>query len=56
VNSTQPADKVRDFLDGIFTLRELLSLSEDELAVLEEISGDLALNAEFWRQRRRRAA
>jgi hypothetical protein len=46
------ADKVRDWLDSIFTLRELLSLTEDELAQLEEIEGDFALEAAWWRRRR----
>jgi hypothetical protein len=46
------ADKVRDWLDSIFTLRELLSLTDDELAVLEEISGDPVLQAAWWRRRR----
>ena len=42
----------RDWLDSIFNLRELLSLTEDELAQLEEIAGDMALMAEWWRRRR----
>jgi hypothetical protein len=46
------ADKVRDWLDSIFNLSELLSLSEDEIAVLEEIEGDVALKAAWWRRRR----
>jgi hypothetical protein len=45
-----------DFLDSVFNLRELLSLSEDELAQLEEVAGDLALTAKWWRRRRRRAS
>jgi hypothetical protein len=45
---------LQDWLDSIFNLRELLSLSEDELAQLEEIDGDLALTAAWWRRRRRR--
>jgi hypothetical protein len=45
---------VRDWLDSICNLDELLSLSENELAQLEEIDGDLALTAEWWRRRRRR--
>jgi esterase/lipase superfamily enzyme len=45
-----------DFLDSVFNLRELLSLSEDELAQLEEVAGDLAHTAEWWRRRRRRAS
>jgi hypothetical protein len=43
---------IRDWLDSICNLSELLSLSEDELAQLEEIAGDLALMAEWWRRRR----
>ena len=43
----------RDFLDAIFTLEELLDLDADELAQLEEIAGDTALVAAFWRRRRR---
>ena len=46
------ADKVRDWLDSIFSVAELLSLTEDELAQLEEIEGDLALVAAWWRRRR----
>jgi len=42
----------RDWLDSIFTLTELLSLTEDELVQLEEIRGDLALQAAWWRRRR----
>jgi hypothetical protein len=41
-----------DFLDSIITLAELLSLSEDELAQLEEIEGVFALEAAWWRRRR----
>ena len=43
---------MRDFLDTIFTLEELLSLDADELAQLEEIRGDLSLVAAFWRRHR----
>ena len=43
---------VEDWLDSVFNLRELLSLSENELVQLEEISGDVALMAEWWRRRR----
>jgi hypothetical protein len=43
---------VQEWLDSMFNLRELLSLTEDELAQLEEIAGDLALTAEWWRRRR----
>ena len=47
---------IRDWLDSIFTLRELLSLTDDELAQLEEIEGDIALEAAWWRRRRSRRA
>jgi hypothetical protein len=47
---------VQDWLDSVFNLRELLSLTEDELAQLEEIAGDLALTAEWWRRRRGRVS
>jgi hypothetical protein len=47
---------IRDWLDSICNLRELLSLSEDELAQLEEIDGDVALKAAWWRRRRGRAS
>jgi len=47
---------LRDWLDSVFNLHELLSLTEDELAQLEEVAGDLALTAEWWRRRRRRAS
>ena len=43
---------MRDFLDAIFTLEELLDLDADELAQLEEIRGDLQLTAAWWRRRR----
>jgi hypothetical protein len=43
---------LRDWLDSIFSLSELLSLTEDELAQLEEIEGDFALEAAWWRRRR----
>jgi hypothetical protein len=43
---------VEDWPDSVFNLSELLSLSEDELAQLEEIAGDVALMAEWWRRRR----
>jgi hypothetical protein len=42
----------QNWLDSIFTLAELLSLTEDELAQLEEIDGDIALEAAWWRRRR----
>jgi hypothetical protein len=41
-----------DFLDSVFNLQELLSLSENELVQLEEIDGDVALKAAWWRRRR----
>ena len=47
------ADKVRDWLDSIFNLKELLSLTENELVQLEELEGDIALKAAWWRRRRR---
>ena len=43
---------MRDWLDAIFNLEELLSLTENELVQLEEIEGDLALEAAWWRRRR----
>jgi hypothetical protein len=42
----------RDWLDAIFNLEELLSLTENELVQLEEIGGDLVLEAAWWRRRR----
>jgi hypothetical protein len=45
---------IRDWLDSICNLRELLSLSEKELVQLEELDGDVALKAAWWRRRRRR--
>jgi len=41
-----------DWRESIFNLKELMSLTEDELSQLEEIAGDLALTAEWWRRRR----
>ena len=38
-----------------FTLSELLALDEDDLCQLEEIAGDTALVAQWWRRRRERA-
>jgi sugar/nucleoside kinase (ribokinase family) len=43
---------VRDWLDSIFNLAELLSLTEDELCQLEELDDDIALMAAWWRRRR----
>jgi hypothetical protein len=43
---------IRNWLDSIFNLRELLSLSENELVQLEELDGDVALKAAWWRRRR----
>lgn len=48
--------RLRDWLDSIFNLEELLSLTEDELAVLEELEGEYALQAAWWRRRRSRRA
>jgi len=44
--------EVRDWLDSICSLSELLSLRENELVQLEEIDGDVALKAAWWRRRR----
>jgi hypothetical protein len=44
----------REWLDQVFTLRELLSLTEDELCQLEELDGDISLTAAWWRRRRAR--
>jgi uncharacterized protein YjlB len=41
---------IRNWLDSIFNLRELLSLSENELVQLEELDGDVALKAAWWRK------
>jgi hypothetical protein len=43
----------RDWLDTVFSARELLSLSENELEQLERLDGDVARRAEWWRRRRR---
>jgi len=43
---------VQDWLDSICNLKELLSLTEDELVQLEELEGDVALKAAWWRRRR----
>jgi hypothetical protein len=43
---------LQDWLDSICNLSELLSLSENELVQLEEIDGDVALKAAWWRRRR----
>jgi sugar/nucleoside kinase (ribokinase family) len=45
---------VQDWLDSIFNLAELLSLTEDELCQLEELDDDIALMAAWWRRRRAR--
>ena len=42
---------VQDWLDSIFNLAELLSLTENELCQLEELDGDIALAAAWWRRR-----
>jgi hypothetical protein len=47
---------VQDWLDSICNLSELLSLTEHELVQLEELDGDVALKAAWWRRRRRRAS
>ena len=44
--------EVRDWLDSIFNLAELLSLTENELIQLEELEGDFGLEAAWWRRRR----
>jgi hypothetical protein len=49
---TQQADTTRDWHDTVFSARELLSLSEDELEQLEKTGGDIPLLAEWWRRRR----
>jgi len=43
---------VEDWLNSVFNLSELLSLSENELVQLAEIDGDVALKAAWWRRRR----
>jgi hypothetical protein len=47
---------ISDWLDSIFTLAELLSLTENELTQLEELEGDISLTAAWWRRRRAREA
>jgi hypothetical protein len=48
---------LEDLHDCIFALAELLSLTEDEKAQLDEIRGDAQLTAVWWRRwRARRAA
>ena len=49
-------DRLQDFLDSIFNLAELLSLTENELVQLEKLEDDVALTAAWWRRRRRRTA
>ena len=46
--------RAQDWLDTIFNLAELLSLTEDEFSQLEELDGDIALTAAWWRRRRAR--
>jgi hypothetical protein len=46
------ASEARDFLDSIFILTEFLSLTENDVVQLEEIDGDVALKAAWWRRRR----
>jgi hypothetical protein len=45
---------VQDWLVQLFTLAELLSLTEDELCQLEELDDDISLMAAWWRRRRAR--
>jgi sugar/nucleoside kinase (ribokinase family) len=52
--ATTRTHSVQDWLDQIFNLAELLSLTEDELCQLEELDGDIALAAAWWRRRRSR--
>jgi hypothetical protein len=52
--ATTRTHSVQDWLDSIFNLAELLSLTEDELCQLEELDGDIALTAAWWRRRRAR--
>jgi hypothetical protein len=47
--STKPT---AEWLECVFTLEELLSLTEDEFCQLDEIRGDLSLTAAWWRRRR----
>ena len=42
----------REWLDSMFNLAELLSLTENELCQLEELDDDIALMAAWWRRRR----
>ena len=51
--ATTRTHDVQDWLDSIFNLAELLSLTEDELCQLEELDGDIALAAAAWWRRRR---
>ena len=50
------ASEARDFLDSIFILTEFLSLTENDVVQLEELDGDVALKAAWWRRRRHRAS
>jgi hypothetical protein len=52
-SATTRTHSVEDWLDTIFSLAELLSLTEDELCQLEQLNGDIALRAAWWRRRRR---
>jgi sugar/nucleoside kinase (ribokinase family) len=52
--ATTRTHDVQDWLDSSFNLAELLSLTEDELVQLEELDGDIALAAAWWRRRRTR--
>jgi hypothetical protein len=44
---------IRDWRGSFYNLEELLSLTDDELAQLEEKEGDISLVAAWWRRRRR---
>jgi hypothetical protein len=52
--ATTRTQSLQDWLDSMFSLRELLSLTEDELCQLEELDDDIALMAAWWRGRRAR--
>ena len=52
--ATTRTHSVQDWLDSIFNLGELLSLTENELCQLEELDDDIALMAAWWRRRRAR--
>jgi hypothetical protein len=52
--ATTRTQSVQDWLDSMFSLRELLSLTEVELCQLEELDDDISLMAAWWRGRRAR--